>query len=114
MKTGIEWMDRAYPIMIEVVLIVTAILIFFCLVRSIIGPRVADRVISVNMIGTMVMVIIALLAVWLKEGYLADICIIYAMLSFLAVVVLCKVYTGVYLEHKQREEEKKNADSDNH
>ena len=42
----------------------------------------------------------------LEEGYLVDICIIYAMISFLAVVVLSKVYTGVYLE--QREKKNKN------
>ena len=31
-----------------------------------------------------------------------DICLIYAMLSFLAVVVLTKVYTGVYLERRDK------------
>ena len=29
-----------------------------------------------------------------------DVCLIYAMISFLGVVVLCKVYTGVYLQRK--------------
>ena len=53
---------------------------------------------------TMIMVIIAILAVMLEEGYLVDICIIYAMISFLAVIVLTKVYMGVYQEKKQREE----------
>ena len=36
-----------------------------------------------------------------------DICIIYAMISFLAVIVLTKVYMGVYREKKEREEESK-------
>ncbi|MFR6589916.1 MAG: hypothetical protein ACLURV_07040 [Gallintestinimicrobium sp.] len=30
------------------------------------------------------------------EGVCVDICIIYAMISFLAVIVLTKVYMGVY------------------
>ena len=52
----------------------------------------------------MVMVIIAVLALMLKEGYLVDICLIYAMISFLAVVVLSKVYIGIYEEkHHQKE-----------
>ena len=34
-----------------------------------------------------------------------DICIIYAMISFLAVIVLTKVYMGVYRERKAREKE---------
>ena len=38
-----------------------------------------------DMMGTMTMVIIAILAVKMNEGYLVDICIIYAMISFLAV-----------------------------
>ena len=58
---------------------------------------------AVNMMGTMVMVMIAVLALMLKEGYLVDICLIYAMISFLAVVVLSKVYIGVYEEkHRQK------------
>ena len=55
--------------------------------------------------GTMVMVIISILALYLQEGYLVDICLIYAMISFLAVVVLTKVYTGVYLERKEQKRE---------
>jgi multicomponent Na+:H+ antiporter subunit F len=58
--------------------------------------------------GTMVMVMIGILALMLEEGYLADICIIYAMISFLAVIVLTKVYMGVYRQ-KKIEEEKKNG-----
>ena len=65
---------------------------------------VADRLMAVNMMGTMVMVIISILALYLQEGYLVDICLIYAMISFLAVVVLTKVYTGVYLERKEQEQ----------
>ena len=64
---------------------------------------------SVNMTGTMVIVMIAILALMLEEGYLADICLIYAMISFLAVIVLVKVYMGVYLEGKR---ERKDDDID--
>ena len=94
-----------------IILIVLAILLMLCLVRAIIGPRVADRIVAVNMMGTMVIVIIAILTVMLGEGYLADICIIYAMTSFMAVIVLTKVYMGVYREkqefEKQKEQEEK-------
>ena len=43
-------------------------------------------------------VMLIFLALQMGEGYLVDICLIYAMISFLAVVVLTKVYTGVYRE----------------
>ena len=104
MGRGIEGLDRAYSIFFTGARIVLALLVVLCLVRAIIGPRVADRIVSVNMTGTMVIVMIAILALMLEEGYLADICLIYAMISFLAVIVLVKVYMGVYLEGKQEKD----------
>lgn len=82
--------------------IVLAVLIILSIIRSVRGPGIADRIIAVNMIGTMIIMIIAILSVYLDENYLVDVCLIYAMLSFLGVVVLCKVYTGVYLQRKNR------------
>ena len=87
------------------ILVVLAIMLVICLIRAVIGPRMADRLISVNMMGTMIMCIIVILGVIMNEGYLADIALIYAMISFLAVVVLTKVYTGVHLEQKDKKKE---------
>lgn len=96
------------------ILSIQAVLLLLCLIRAVVGPRIADRLVAVNMITTMVTVMIAILAVLKGEGYLIDICLIYAMISFLAVVVLSRIYTGVYREekdHQKRKEEKQNADS---
>lgn len=87
-----------------VAIIILSILVLLCLVRAIIGPKIADRIVSINMMGTMTIVIIAILTVLMEEGYLADICIIYAMISFLAVVVLTLIYMGIYNQKKQEEE----------
>ncbi|MCR5784887.1 MAG: sodium:proton antiporter [Eubacterium sp.] len=103
-----EVLNSMCECILTVALVIFAILIILCLVRAIIGPRVTDRIVASNMMGTMVMAVIAILTVFLGEGYLADICLVYAMISFLAVVVLTKVYTGVYLEKKE-EKEKKDA-----
>ena len=92
------------------ILCVLAVMILLCLVRAVIGPRITDRVVAINMIGTMVMVGIAILSVVKNEGYLVDICLIYAMISFLAVVVLTRIYTGVYKEAKNKKTE---GDEDN-
>ena len=92
------------------ILCVFAVMIILCLVRAVIGPRITDRVVAINMIGTMVMVGIAILSVVKNEGYLVDICLIYAMISFLAVVVLTRIYTGVYKEAKNKKTE---GDEDN-
>ena len=78
-------------------------LLFLCLIRSILGPRIADRIVAVNMVGTITITIIGVLALKMKEGYLLDISLIYAMLSFLAVVLLTRIYMGTYLERKENE-----------
>ena len=97
------------------ILSVLAIMLLFCLIRAVCGPRIADRLVAVNMMGTMVIAMIALLAVLKDQGYLVDICLIYAMISFLAVVVLTRIYTGVFLggyfEKKTGKEQKENENA---
>lgn len=83
------------------VLLILAVMLFACLIRAIKGPRIADRLMAVNMMGTMVMVMISVLALMLNEGYLVDVGLVYAMISFLAVVILSKVYIGIYEEGRQ-------------
>lgn len=102
-------LENAYEVVFTTALIFLGFMLLLCLIRAVRGPRVADRLVAVNMMGTMVMVMIAILALLLHEGYLVDICIIYAMISFLAVIVLTKVYMGVYQETRKKdtpEEEK--------
>jgi len=106
----------AYTILFTVSLIILGLCILFCIIRAIIGTRVGDRIVSVNMIGTMVLVSIAILSVFLDQSYLADISLIYALLSFVAVIVLTKIYMGIFIEkrkklEKQNEEAQKNGDN---
>ncbi len=103
---NVTMLDKIYHGMYIVVLVILAFMLFACLIRAVRGPRIADRIVAVNMMGTMVMVMIAVLSLLLKEGFLIDICLIYAMVSFLAVIVISKVYMGVYEEKKQEEKEK--------
>lgn len=94
-------LNKIYHGMYITILIILAVMLFVCLIRAVKGPRIADRIVAVNMMGTMVMVTIAVLSLLLKEGFLIDICLIYAMVSFLAVIVISKVYMGVYEEKKR-------------
>lgn len=109
MYSGDTVLTTAYEVVFTALPIILAIMVLICLIRAIKGPKIADRIVAINMMGTITMVIIAILAVKMDEGYLVDICIIYAMISFLAVTLLTKVYMGVYAEKKQqkREEETK-------
>lgn len=105
MQESMTLLDKIYEGMFIIVLVILAIMLFACLIRAVMGPRIADRIVAINMMGTMVMVMIAVLSLLLKEGYLVDICLIYAMVSFLAVIVISKVYLGVYKEKRQKNEE---------
>ncbi len=98
--------SQAYQLLWTGALVVLALLTLACLIRSIIGPRIADRIVSINMISTISLAMIAVLTRVLGESYLADVALIYALLGFLAVVVLCKVFMGIALEKKEREEKK--------
>ena len=95
-------MEQVFAALLIGMMVALGILIVISILRSVLGPGISDRIIAVNMTGTIVIMLIALLSVYLDESYLVDVCLIYAMISFLAVVVLCKVYTGVYLQKKQR------------
>jgi len=99
-------MSAAYETLFKVTLSILGVLLFPCLLRAIRGPRIADRVVGINMIGTIIIMMIAILSLMLEEGYLVDIAIIYAMLSFLAVVVLVKIYIGIYRSQKTEEEKR--------
>ena len=71
-----------------------SVTIFFCLWRAMLGPRFTDRVIAVNIVSTKVIVLISMLSFHIGEQYLVDICLIYAIISFLSVVVLARAVLG--------------------
>ena len=93
---------QAYEMLLTGAALILAVLMIISIIRSVLGPKISDRIIAVNMTGTMVIMVIAILSVYLDENYLVDVSLIYARFSFLGVVVLCKVYTGVYLQKKNR------------
>lgn len=103
--------EQAYHGIGVVAMAVLVVLAILCLVRCIRGPRVSDRVLAVNMVGTLTIIMVGVMVVMLGEGYLADVALVYAMISFLAVVVLCKVYTGIYRERRHEEERLRAEDS---
>ncbi|MCR4672622.1 MAG: sodium:proton antiporter [Lachnospiraceae bacterium] len=84
--------DQAYSYLFFVALIVFGILMAVTLIRCIIGPSINDRILSINMIGTMVVCSIAILSGLLDESWLLDVALVYVMISFLAVIILASVY----------------------
>ena len=84
-------MENAFSYVLIGVMACLTVGLGFALVRAIRGPRMADRIVGINMTGSLTTAIIAVLAVYLKESWLLDVCIIYCLISFLAVAGLAKI-----------------------
>ena len=89
-------MDGYLEIFLKAVIIYCACISIICFVRAVMGPTIPDRILAINMIGTQMIIIIAVLTILLGEAWLADVAAVYALLSFLGVVVLTKIYIGIY------------------
>ena len=104
-----EYVPTEYArIFFIVCLIALAVIALVCLVSAILGPKFTDRIMAVNMIGTKTLLMVCVLAVLLQESYLVDVAIVYALLSFLAVVVLSKL---VITRYRVKKSEQKKTES---
>ena len=102
-------LENAYSTLYLIVLICDAAAMLLTLIRCITGKRIVDRIICVNMMCNEATLAIAVLALYLNESYLLDVSLVYVMLSFLAVLILCKVYITVYLKQKKKEDNNNDA-----
>ena len=84
--------QEAYKILTTGALLVIAALLPVMLVRSVRGPGVTDRLLSINMIGTLVIAAIVLLSRLLGEAWLLDVALVYTMISLLSVLILARVF----------------------
>ncbi len=50
------------------------------------GPRIADRIVALNMISTKVIVIIVMVAVVTEQGSYVNVALVYAMIGFLTTI----------------------------
>ena len=94
-------MEAAFRILLTVMLAILVSAILFGLLRAILGPRKADRILGINMVGSLTTLCLAVLSVLLKELWLLDVCLIYCLISFLTVVLLAKIK----ISEKQKEGE---------
>ncbi|MDS0293331.1 cation:proton antiporter [Halogeometricum luteum] len=69
------------------VFVLTSLVGVFRIVR---GPTMPDRVIAVNVIGSNVVIVIALLAAAIGEPGALDIALVYALLNFLLSIAISK------------------------
>jgi len=97
---------KIYDGFVIVMLIVLALVVFGYFIRTILGPHFSDRILAVNSISTVVMLFISFIAVMQGENYIVDMALIYAVLGFVSVVILCKAYLRSH--HKDKANDLKN------
>ncbi len=68
--------------------IVLAFTTILCLIRSIKGPTPADRLISINVINTKIIVLISMFSFIFNETYFIDVALVYALISFITSIVI--------------------------
>ena len=71
-------------------MIFLSITAFLCLIFAVRGPKLTDRIVATNMIGVKGILLVVMVGIYFKEEYLVDVAFVYALLSFLATVVLTR------------------------
>ncbi len=66
-------------------------LVLAALIRAVVGPTAADRLVAINVIGTKLTVLIVLYAHATDQGALLDLALIYALISYVGSVIFAKV-----------------------
>ncbi|MBF8982875.1 cation:proton antiporter [Lutibacter sp. B2] len=78
--------------MINKCLIISAvclsITIILCMIRAVKGPSNLDRLVAINVINTKIIVLIAIVSFVLGETYFIDVVLVYALISFIASVII--------------------------
>ena len=98
-------LDDLVRIMLHFGTLFLSVTMCICLVRAIKGPTLVDRIIATNMICAKTILLIVIVGVNLGEGFLVDVALVYALLSFLAVVVLTRIMLRSHIEKSQVEDE---------
>ena len=70
----------------------------FVLFRVIFGPSAADRIIAVEILGILIIGMLAIIGLYYDQGFFMDIALIWALLSFIASLAFSKILEGRQLD----------------
>jgi multicomponent Na+:H+ antiporter subunit F len=76
--------------MFSIAAVVIVLAIFFVLYRAIVGPRVYDRILATNLMGTKTVVLLALIGFMYERPHFLDIALVYALINFIATLAVLK------------------------
>ncbi|BCU51873.1 multicomponent Na+:H+ antiporter subunit F [Staphylococcus auricularis] len=79
-----------YNIILIIALVIVALSMLGMLVRVIIGPTLADRVVAIDAMGIQLMAIVALFSIFLGTEYMIVAILLIGILAFLGTAVFAK------------------------
>lgn len=89
-----------YNIILIIALVIVALSMLGMLVRVIIGPSLADRVVALDAMGIQLMAIVALFSIFLSTKYILVVILMIGILAFLGTAVFAKYMDkGKVIEH---------------
>lgn len=89
-----------YNIILVIALVIVALSMLGMLVRVIIGPSLADRVVALDAMGIQLMAIVALFSIFLGTKYMMVAILLIGILAFLGTAVFAKYMDkGKVIEH---------------
>ena len=68
-----------------------------CLYRIANGPTAADRMVAIDILGTLVVGFVAIITVLTGKEYLLDVALVWALVSFVGTLALAKYLLGKHL-----------------
>lgn len=66
--------------------------ILIALARAFMGPTIYDRILAVNMVGTKIVLLLAVLGFLMGRPDFMDIAMVYALINFVGVIAVLKVF----------------------
>ena len=78
--------------MVYFTMIFMAVAITFCFIRAAKGPRFTDRIVAANFVGTLIIALMSVIAVGMGYESILDVVLVYALLNFLSVTTLSRIY----------------------
>ena len=98
-----------------IALSVLGVLVLLSLLYAVLGKRFTDKIVAANMIGSLGLNMIVILAIFIGADYILDIGLVFALLAFLMVIVLCRFVQnqglGKLRETAEKTEEEKEGEA---
>ena len=92
----------SYKVIIIIALVIVVLSMLAMLIRVILGPSLADRVVAIDAVGLQLMAVVALFSMLIGVQYMVVVILLTGILAFLGTAVFAKYMDkGKVIEHDQ-------------